>query len=40
MGMQILTALTAQLDGTLELLRGGGTEFRITFRDRGYGRVS
>jgi PAS domain S-box-containing protein len=36
MGMQILTALTAQLDGAVEVLSEGGTEFRVTFRERGY----
>lgn len=31
LGMWIVTALTGQLKGTLELIRGGGTEFKITF---------
>jgi len=31
MGMQIVTALVQQLGGDIDLLRDGGTEFRITF---------
>jgi two-component sensor histidine kinase/CheY-like chemotaxis protein len=31
MGMVILTTLTSQIDGRVELLRDGGTEFRVSF---------
>ena len=31
LGMQLVTELVEQLDGTIELLRGEGTEFRIVF---------
>jgi len=32
LGLQLVTELVEQLDGTIELVRDGGTEFRITFR--------
>ena len=31
LGMQLVCALTDQLDGVLELVQEGGTEFRIRF---------
>ena len=31
LGMQLVATLTAQLDGTCEMRREGGTSFRITF---------
>jgi PAS domain S-box-containing protein len=31
LGMQLVTELVEQLDGTIELIRDGGTEFRILF---------
>jgi two-component system, sensor histidine kinase PdtaS len=31
LGMQLVTELVEQLDGTIELIRGEGTEFRIVF---------
>jgi PAS domain S-box-containing protein len=31
LGMQLVTELVEQLDGTIELIRDGGTEFRIVF---------
>jgi len=34
MGMQIINSLVAQLEGTIELLKGGGTEFRVMFEGR------
>jgi len=33
LGMQIVTMLVSQLEGTIELSREGGTEFIITFRE-------
>ncbi len=33
MGMQLVVTLVEQLEGTMELVRGNGTEFRITFRE-------
>jgi len=36
LGLQIVTALTDQLEGTLELVRGTGTTVAITFRDIKY----
>jgi PAS domain S-box-containing protein len=35
-GMQIVTSLTLQLSGTVELKRDGGTEFTVTFRENGF----
>ena len=35
LGMQLVVTLVEQLEGTIELNRSGGTEFRITFPDRG-----
>ena len=32
LGMQLVTMLVEQLDGTIKLVRNGGTEFRIRFR--------
>ena len=37
MGMQLVVALVEQLDGTIELNRDNGTEFRITFEIKGQG---
>jgi two-component sensor histidine kinase len=31
LGLQLVNTLTGQLDGAVEILRNGGTEFRITF---------
>ncbi len=36
MGMQIVTMLTQQLDGRLEIDRSPGTQFRLTFRELAY----
>jgi PAS domain S-box-containing protein len=36
LGMQIVTSLVAQLSGTVELTRSGGTEFRVWFRAKKY----
>jgi PAS domain S-box-containing protein len=36
LGMQIINSLTRQLGGTVELVREGGTEFRITFREKHF----
>jgi two-component sensor histidine kinase/CheY-like chemotaxis protein len=36
LGLQIVTALTDQLEGTLEMVRGPGTIVAITFRDIKY----
>ena len=35
-GMQLICILTEQLDGTLEIVREGGTTFRITFSELEY----
>ncbi len=35
MGMQMVTSLTDQIDGEIELNRSVGTEFKITFKDLG-----
>ena len=35
LGLQLVTALVDQLEGPIELSRNGGTEFRITFPERG-----
>lgn len=35
LGMQMVTSLTDQIDGEIELNRSGGTEFKITFKDLG-----
>ena len=35
-GMQLITILTEQLDGALEIERMGGTTFRITFSELQY----
>jgi PAS domain S-box-containing protein len=37
LGMQLVTMLVEQLDGTIELHQDGGTEFRIRFRELKYG---
>ena len=34
LGMQIVTSLTTQIDGSLEIVQDGGTEFRISFREK------
>jgi PAS domain S-box-containing protein len=34
MGLQLVNLLAGQLDGTLELVRAGGTEFRIVFHEQ------
>ncbi len=34
LGLQLVRTLTEQLDGTLEVNRGKGTEFRVTFREQ------
>ena len=34
LGLQIVAMLTKQIDGSIELSRTGGTEFRITFERR------
>jgi two-component sensor histidine kinase len=31
LGMQLVTTLNEQLDGRLEMVRGGGTSFQIEF---------
>ncbi len=36
LGMQLVTMLVEQLDGTIELIQGSGTEFRIRFRELKY----
>jgi two-component sensor histidine kinase len=36
LGLQIVTALTRQLDGTMELARASGTRFQITFTELQY----
>ncbi len=36
MGLQLVNLLVGQLDGTIELIREGGTEFRIVFREQVY----
>lgn len=36
LGMQIVTSLVAQLSGTVELMRGGGTEFRVWFKAKKF----
>jgi two-component sensor histidine kinase len=36
LGMQIVTSLISQIKGTVELMREGGTEFRITFRKKRF----
>jgi PAS domain S-box-containing protein len=36
LGLQLVCTLTDQLDGEIELNRGGGTEFRITFGEIKY----
>jgi hypothetical protein len=36
LGMQIVTSLVDQINGSLELIRDSGTEFRITFQTKGY----
>jgi two-component system, sensor histidine kinase PdtaS len=36
MGLQLVTLLTEQLDGTMSLDTSHGTKFRITFKDRGH----
>jgi two-component sensor histidine kinase len=36
LGMQIVTLLAYQLDGTIELSRKQGTEFRILFQELEY----
>jgi len=33
LGLRIVNSMTKQLKGTLEILRHGGTEFKITFKD-------
>lgn len=33
LGLQLVNTLVAQLEGTIELDRGGGTEFRIAFTE-------
>jgi len=35
LGLRLVNTLTAQLGGTIELLRGAGTSFRITFGKGG-----
>jgi len=35
LGMQIITSLVEQLEGSVEVLRARGTEFRVSFKDRG-----
>ena len=35
LGMQLVVALVEQLEGTMELKRDEGTEFRITFKTEG-----
>ena len=34
LGLQLVTALTGQLEGTIVLSRDKGTEFQITFQDK------
>lgn len=34
LGLQLVTALTSQLQGTIELKRNNGTEFKITLQDK------
>lgn len=36
LGMQIVTSLTLQLSGTVELKRDGGTEFTVIFKENGF----
>ncbi len=36
LGLQIVSSLISQLDGTLEISREGGTEFRILFKEAKY----
>ncbi len=31
LGMQLVVTLVEQLDGSIDLIRGNGTEFRVTF---------
>ncbi|KJU84990.1 hypothetical protein MBAV_001000, partial [Candidatus Magnetobacterium bavaricum] len=37
LGLQIVSTLTRQLDGTLEVNRDNGTEFIITFKEQNSG---
>ena len=39
LGLQLVTTLTDQLDGTIELDRSAGTEFRIVFRTQKSGHM-
>lgn len=36
LGMQIVTSLMTQINGKLEVIRNGGTEFRITFKEKSF----
>jgi two-component sensor histidine kinase len=36
LGLHLVTRLTGQLGGGIELIRDGGTEFRITFREKRF----
>ncbi|WP_342304675.1 CHASE4 domain-containing protein [Methanolobus sp. ZRKC5] len=38
LGMQLVVSLVEQIEGTIELIRGHGTEFRITFKELSYKR--
>ena len=34
LGLQIITLLTSQIDGAIDVVHGAGTEFRITFEEK------
>jgi two-component sensor histidine kinase len=36
LGLQLINSLINQLDGTIELERGHGTEYKITFQELKY----
>jgi two-component sensor histidine kinase len=36
LGLQIVSALTNQIQGNLELIKGHGTEIRITFKEKRF----